>query len=157
MVEQAQRHAARCGVALEAEVQDLAHLTLPPASFDAVALMAGMYSAFPTRQRRIGLLRQVRQVLQPGGYFLCQFFYQEDPHPRRGAEWVRKALAWLTLGNLTYERGDVLFGGREFFHFFVSEPEVRQEFAEAGFAVYYLYLSGNLSGAVLQAPAAGGQ
>jgi hypothetical protein len=66
---------------------------------------------------------------------------------------VRRALAFLTRGYLTYERGDVLFGGREFLHFFTSRKELAGEFAAAGFQVIDLYLSGNLSGAVLQAGA----
>lgn len=153
MVTEALKNAERCGVALEGVVQDLTDLKMPPASFDVVVLLAGMYSAIPGRQGRIALLQRVRDILTPRGYFLCQFFYEEDQAPRRWAEWVRRALAFLTRGYLTYERGDVLFGGREFLHFFTSRKELAGEFAAAGFQVIDLYLSGNLSGAVLQAGA----
>jgi len=157
MVERALENAGQAGVELEGVVQDFSDLRLPPASFDAAVLFAGMYSSVPTRHRRIAMLRRVREVLKPGGYFVCQFFYQKDPNPRRGAEWARKALALLTWGNFTYERGDTLFGNRDFYHYFIGEEEVAREFAAAGLKVVALEINPtrNFSGAVLQAPEPG--
>ena len=153
MVTQALKNAERGGVALEGVVQDLADIRMSAASFDAVILFAGMYSAIPGREGRIALLKRVRDILTPQGYFLCQFFYEEHHTSYRWAEWVRQAVAFVSQGYLTYEPGDALFGGREFLHFFNSQEELTGEFAAGGFQVVDLYLSGNLSGAVLQAGA----
>jgi hypothetical protein len=66
-------------------------------------------------------------------------------------ELVRKAFAFLSLGNMWYEPGDMLWQNAEFLHPFSSEEEIRSEFAESGFAISYLHIpeSGMEGGAVL--------
>ena len=53
---------------------------------------------------------------------------------------MRRAFALFTLGNRTYEPGDVLWGNVEFIHGFQSEDELRAEFAAGGFRVAYLHI-----------------
>jgi hypothetical protein len=54
-------------------------------------------------------------------------------------ERLRKISAFLCLGNLSYEPGDML-GGGEFIHAFRSEGELASEFAEGGFALAHLHI-----------------
>jgi hypothetical protein len=85
-------------------------------------------------------------------YFLCQFLFSEAREFRPGGELLRRAFSWLTLGNLSYARGDRLAAGSEFAHFFGGADEVRSEFEAAGFRVLELTLpaGGPRGGAVLR-------
>ena len=47
-------------------------------------------------------------------------------------EWFKRAFAYFTLGDLTYEPGDMLWANIEFVHRFQSEAKVRAEFIAAG-------------------------
>jgi hypothetical protein len=80
------------------------------------------------------MLKRIHRALRPGGYFLCQFHWGggEPLGPRR--EWLKRAFALLTLGNLTYEPGDMLHANVEFIHGFRSQSELRAEFMAGGFA-----------------------
>ena len=61
---------------------------------------------------------------------------------------------FIPEGNLSYEPGDMLWGGVEFIHGFLSEAELRSEFAEGGFDITHLELPsaerGTRGGAVLR-------
>jgi len=135
MIEQAKANAEKAGVRLEGLVQEISRLDVPSESYDVVWLSAAMYSCVPTRQRRIAMLKRIHGALRSGGYFLCQFHWGGgEPLSRRG-EWLKRAFAWLTLGNLTWEPGDMLWGNVEFIHGFQSEAELLAEFIAGGFAV----------------------
>jgi SAM-dependent methyltransferase len=140
MVEQAKANAEKAGVRIEGLVQEISSLDVAPQSYDVVWLSAAMYSCVPTRRRRIAMLKRIHRALRPGGYFLCQFHWGggEPPGPRR--EWLKRAFALLTLGNLTYEPGDMLWADIEFIHGFRSQAELRAEFTAGGFRVTYLHI-----------------
>ena len=140
MVDKAKANAERAGVHIEGIVQEISRLDVPPASFDVVWLMVAMYSCVPTRARRVAFLRRVHRALKPGGHFLCQFYWGMHDRFSRKAEWVRRAFALLTLGNCTYEPGDILMHHIEFIHGFQSEDELRAEFTAGGFRVTYLHI-----------------
>ena len=140
LIEEAKANAERAGVHIEGIVQEISRLDVPPASFDVVWLSAAMYLCVPTRARRAAFLRRVHRALKPGGHFLCQFYWGTSDKFSRKAEWVRRAFALLTLGNRTYEPGDMLMHHIEFIHGFQSEYELRAEFTAGGFRVMYLHI-----------------
>ena len=86
------------------------------------------------------MLKRIRKALRPGGYFVCQFHWNPKMKLRKG-DLVRKAFAFLTLGNFWYEKGDMLWGNVVFIHAFTSEDELRTEFEEGGFEVLYIDIS----------------
>ena len=135
MVVQAEANAAREGVHLESLVQDITRLDVPAEAYDVAWLSKGMYSCVPTRVRRIAFLQRIRRALKPGGYFLCQFLWVPNSSPSPRGMLIRRLFALLTLGNLSYEPGDVLWLNSEFLHHFQSEDELRSEFAAGGFRV----------------------
>lgn len=148
----AEENARRRGQSVKVLVQDMCRLDLPGSLFDIAWLTSGAYSSIPSRRRRLEMLGRLRRSLKPGGYFVCQFLYAKDREFRSGWEMLRRAFSWLTLGNLSYERGDRLAAGLEFAHYFAGLGEVRSEFEAGGFRVIDLSLpaSGPRGGAVLQ-------
>lgn len=148
----AEENASRRGRPVKVLVQDMCRLEVPWSFYDVAWLTSGAYSSVPSRRRRLEMLARVRRALKPGGYFLCQFLCSDEREFRSGWELLRRGFSWLTLGNLSYMRGDRLAAGLEFAHFFAGLDEVRSEFEEGGFRVLDLSLpvSGPRGGAVLQ-------
>lgn len=149
----AEENAGRRGQPIKVLVQDICRLELPGSSYDLAWLTSGgCYSSIPTRRLRVEVLGRIRRSLKPGGYFLCQFLFSDGSKSRRGGEFFRRLFSWITLGNLSYERGDRLLNGLEFAHDFSGADEVRSEFEAGGFRVVYLSLppAGSLGGAVLK-------
>jgi hypothetical protein len=134
-------------------VQEISKLDLPEGYYDIAWLANSMYSSIPTRKRRLDFLRRIHQALKPGGYFFCSFHWEKERRFSPKVEWARKFFARLTLGNLSYETGDVIWGGVEFIHAFSSEAELKSEFRAGGFTVLNLLIpqSGVEGGALLRA------
>jgi SAM-dependent methyltransferase len=154
MVEKARENASRHGVKIEGLVQEISQLDVSSGSYDVVWLSAAMYSCIPTKGRRVAMLRKINNTLKPGGYFLCQFRWAAKDGAAHLWELVRKIVAFITLGNLWYEKGDTLSYNIEFIHAFSQEDEVRSEFAAGGFEVMHLRSADEilLGGAVLRKP-----
>ena len=151
MVEQAQQNAAQRGVSITGLVQEISQLDVTPGSYDVVWLSAKMYSCVPTQRRRVAMLRRIRQALSPGGYFVCQFHWGSSDKRSPTVELIRQVVAHLTLGNLSYEEGDMLWWNVEFVHGFLSEKELCAEFEEGGFDVVHLQICDSMlrGGAIL--------
>lgn len=132
MVDRAEANAAQQGVKIRGLVGDFSRLDLPPGSFDLVLLQSAMYSGVPTRNRRVQMLQRLGRFLKPGGFFLCDFYF--NPVVNRGAARLRQAAAYLTLGNFGCQEGDTLWGN-EFLHAFQSQAELESEFTAGGFEV----------------------
>jgi len=146
MVEGALANAASYNVQIKGLVQDIAALDMPAEAYDIAWLSAAMYSCLPSRARRVQMLRRVCRALKQGGYFAFQF--QWDTHPQfspKGAL-LRRIIAWLTLGNLSFESGDMLWCNVEFIHAFSSESDLRAEFAAGEFDVAWLNIPTVMSG-----------
>jgi SAM-dependent methyltransferase len=154
MVDKAKKNAAGHGVKIEGLVQEISRIDVPAGSYDVVWLSAAMYSCTPTRKRRVKMLQRINKALKPGGHFICQFRWAAKNGPARLWELARKIVAFLTLGNLWYEKGDTLSFNIEFIHAFSQEEEVRSEFTEGGFEAMYLHIAEEilLGGAVLRKP-----
>lgn len=152
MIERAKANALKRGVRIEGIIQDFSRLDVPAASYDVVWLSAFMYSCIPTRKRRVEMLKRIAKALKPSGYFVCEFSWDRSPRRSRLAVRLRKAFAFVTLGNFWYEPGDVLWGGVEFVHQFASPAEIKSEFEEGGFEVLYAEIpeSSVRGGAVLR-------
>ena len=110
-----------------------------------------MYSCLPTRARRVQMLHRVHRALKQGGYFACQFHWDTRRQFPRKSEFLRRMIAWITLGNRSYERGDMLWCNMEFIHAFSMESDLRAEFAAAEFHVAWLNIptDGDMRGEVL--------
>jgi SAM-dependent methyltransferase len=152
MVEKARKNAARHGVKIKGLAQEISKLDVPTGSYDVAWLSAAMYSCVPTRDRRVEMLQRISKALKPGGYFICQFRWDTRGGASRIWELIRKVVAFLTLGNLWYEKGDTLSNNIEFIHAFSQEDEVRSEFADGGFEVLHLHIAEEIliGGAVLR-------
>ncbi len=154
MVEKGKENAAQHGMKIQGLVQEMSQIDVPAGSYDVVWLSAAMYSCIPTWSRRVEMLKRLGKALKPGGYFICQFRWARKDGPAHLGELARKIVAFLTVGNLWYEEGDMLSNNIEFIHAFSQEDEVRSEFAEGGFEVIHLHIEEELllGGAVLRKP-----
>ena len=154
MVEQARKNAAQQGLEIEGLVQEISRLDVSASTYDVAWLSAGMYSCVPTRQRRVDMLRRICLALRPGGHFLCQFDWGTNDRDSRRGKLARRTVAVLTLGNLEHEPGDILWANNEFIHRFLSEEELRSEFAAGGFELLHLTVFDEMmrGGAVLRKP-----
>ncbi|MFH0845430.1 MAG: class I SAM-dependent methyltransferase [Pseudomonadota bacterium] len=152
LVRRSIENAKERGATISGLVQEISTLDVPDKSYDIVWLSAAMYSCIPTRRRRVDMLRRIRKALEPGGYFICQFRWDTRGGPSHRGALARKAAAFLTVGNLQYEPGDMLWGNAEFVHAFSSEDALRWEFTEGGFEVVLIQISNEMmmGGAVLK-------
>ncbi len=96
------------------------------------------------------MLQRIHRTLGPGGYFICTFHWAKRVSSPL-AELARRIFALLTLGNLWYEPGDILWQNAEFLHAFSSETDLSSEFKEGGFVAldFLIPKSGIVAGAVL--------
>ncbi|KYK37943.1 MAG: hypothetical protein AYK18_08720 [Theionarchaea archaeon DG-70] len=140
MVAQTKENAARRGLKIRGLIQEISNLDVSANTYDIVWLSAAMYSAVPTRKRRVRMLRQIRKTLGPGGYFLCQFQMDTRGSSTPKIEFAKRVFAFLTMGNFWYEKGDILWGNVEFIHGFSSDDKLRSEFKEGGFTVLHMHI-----------------
>jgi SAM-dependent methyltransferase len=133
MVERAKANAKKHGATISTIVQEISRLELPENSFDLAWLSAAMYSCVPTRKRRLIMLGRIGKILKPGGCFVFGFLWRPQMDTSSRTVFFNKMLAWLSLGNLHYEKGDLLRFNQEFFHAFTSVKELQAEISEAGF------------------------
>lgn len=142
------QNAKRHSVRIQSLLQEMSKLDVAHASFDILWMSSIMYSCLPTANMRKHMVNRFTLALRPGGIFVCQFRYEPERVIKK--EFLRKLLAWITLGNFSYEKGDMIWGNREFIHAFFSEKEVIAEVAPAGFEAINIQLLPNLnSGAIL--------
>ena len=86
------------------------------------------------------MLKNMQEALRPGGWFACMFHWDPIQNFSPRVDRLRKLFAYLSMGNMWYEPGDVLHGDIEFVHRFGDKSELASEFAEGGFAVPYLHI-----------------
>jgi len=138
MIEKAKENAKKRGVHVSGLTMEISELDMPDNSFDIAWLSAAMYSCVPTRERRIEMLKRIWKSLKPEGYFICQFHWDKHIGFSRKVEFARKLFALLSMGNLRYEKGDMLWNNVEFIHVFSSEQELQSEFEAGGFEITYI-------------------
>lgn len=141
MVERAKVIAERHNTTIKGMVQEISRLEVPAESYEVVFLSRAMYSCVPTGARRVEMVKRIHHALKPGGYFLCQ--YQQNPKatPSRKVSFLRRLIAFFTLGNLQYEDGDMLWLNVEFQHAFPSKEAVLSELEEGGFSNVEFHIS----------------
>ncbi len=131
MVEQAKINAVKNGVKISTLVQEISQLDLPANTFAVVWLSAAMFSSVPTRNRRSEMLKRIAKTLKPGGYFIFGYIWRPKMDISNKTVFLKKLLAWLSMGNRHYEKGDMLRFNHEFFHAFTSLEELQREFNES--------------------------
>lgn len=153
MLTRAKKNVARCGLEFDGLLQDISALNLPADSFDLIWLSVSLYSAIPTRTRRIEMLRRIAKALVSSGYLVCQFHWNKLRPNSSLAERFRKLIAFLTAGYIDYEPGDQLWGNVEFIHAFSDPDKLKTEFELAGFELVHFHISKeNLSGGAVLKP-----
>lgn len=154
MVMGAKNNAEKYGLKISGLVQDISKLDLPEDTYDIAWLSAAMYSCVPTRKRRVGMLKNVFHTLKPGGYFVFEFLWNPQMRVSSKNMFLKKLIAGVTLGNLEYEKGDMLRFNNEFIHSFTSIDEVNDEILQAGFLFINIHANeGNkFAGAVVRKP-----
>ena len=136
MVNRTRENAAQREVQVEGLVQEISRLDVPASAYDVAWLSRSMYSCVPTRARRVEMVRRIAQALKPGGFFLCQFHWDPRQRSTDAGRLLRHLAGILTLGNLAYEEGDMLWRGVEFLHAFASEHAIRSELEDGGLSVH---------------------
>jgi SAM-dependent methyltransferase len=139
MVDKAKENAAICGLKIEGLVQEISKLDVPANSYDIVWLSAGSYSSVPTKKRRQEMLKRIGRALKPEGYFVYPFRWALRFEFSPKVQTLRKLFAVFTLGNMEYEKGDMLYNNNEFVHAFSTVEEIRLEFEEGGFEVVHIH------------------
>jgi hypothetical protein len=86
------------------------------------------------------MLKRISNALKPGGYFVCQFHWDREMNVSQKGEFMRKVVSILTLGNLQYEKGDMLWHNLEFIHAFSSEEDLRSELKAGHFKVEWVQI-----------------
>jgi len=154
MIEQAEKNAKKNGVELSGLLQDISDLLLPENAFDIVWLSAAMYSCVPTRKKRIAMLNKIYKSLRPGSYFALGFFWHPQAQASSRSVWLKRLVAGLTLGNIHYEKGDMLRFNREFIHAFATREEIEREMIQGGFELVDIQASAEnkFAGAVARKP-----
>lgn len=140
MVEWAKENALKQGIRIIGLVQDMRKLNVSANHYQIAWLSAATYSGIPTRDWRINMLRKIRDALIPGGYFVCEFLWKKPPEYPYYVRLARRLFAILTLGNFSFEKGDMLWGNEQFLHAFFSEENIRAEFNEAGLEVLDIFI-----------------
>ena len=153
MVEKARENAIKNGVEFDGIVQEISRLDVGKSVFDVAWLSAAMYSCVPTRKRRSAMLQKIQESLKPGGFFVCQYHWDESSSLSPFGETLQKLFAIFCFGNISLEKGDRLWFNKEFIHAFHSEAELKQEFMAAGFEIiHFVRPCGLRGGAVLRKP-----
>ena len=139
LVERAKDHAKALSLSCRFEIGEMSEGTPLRRKFDALFLTQHMYSAIPTRERRITFLRKARTFLAEDGLFYLEFYSDEV---FEGSDWkfrIKRALARLCGRNQELEIGDS-YDVYHFLHDFNCESELLAEFEEADLAVVDLNL-----------------
>jgi len=146
MAEKAKENAHHQGLQIEVLTQDVSEIKLQSEFYDIIWFSTFMYSFIPTTKRRVRMRKKIRMALKADGYCVCQFCQYTGNIPSRKSEFFRRFFAFITLGNLRYEKGDMIFND-SFAHAFSSEDEIRSELEEGGFEIAYMQIpKGSASG-----------
>jgi len=142
LVENAKEHASALSLSCTFEVKDMLYGPHSMEKYDALFLTQAMYSAIPTRKRRIAFLRGAKTLLKDDGFFYLEFLARDG---LKRSEWkfqIKKWLARLCGGNKDLERGDIVRQDH-FWHVFNQESELLTETEESGFKVVEIDFSNN--------------
>ncbi len=132
LVERAKDHAKALSLSCRFEIGEMSEGTPAKRKFDALFLTQYMYSAIPTRERRITFLEKARTFLAEDGFFYLEFYSDEV---LEGNDWrfrIKRVLARLWGRNQELETGDS-YEVDHFWHDFNCESEILPEFEEAEF------------------------
>ena len=86
-----------------------------------------MYSAIPTCEKRIQLLKNIKKILKPGGILITHFFYQKPTANKKLIYTIQKIISYITFGNTKFQLGDTVLPTMEFYHFFKDTNEIYYE------------------------------
>ena len=124
-VAQAKRNAAATGRGIDFRVCDGLRYDFPGGSFDDVIIWQQVLCNVPGRENRVGVLKEARRVLKPGGTLVVSVHERENTLAR-----AKQQGLVLEAGE---REGDYIFEGC-CWHTFTKE-ELEAHFAEAGLRV----------------------
>ncbi|HKW86073.1 MAG TPA: class I SAM-dependent methyltransferase, partial [Nitrospiraceae bacterium] len=129
----ATRIAQSTGIPIRFHQADLLALPYASASFGYAILSDIMYSAVPGKSRRQAWLRDLSQILLPGGLVILSFLTERRPISRLKTlcRRVNQVLVTLPGASATYQLGDDCTLGH-FLHAFQDEDEIRTELIGTG-------------------------
>lgn len=136
LLERAKAYASAHGFPCHFERQSMFENVPVAKKFDALFLTKNMYSAIPTRKKRITFLKNSHLLLRDDGYFYLEFwpgtFLEKES---RRFRWKKK-IAELCRGNIDIEIGDTYHWNiNHFTHIFPEASKLLDEFREGGFDV----------------------
>jgi len=117
-LEISKKNAAKAGVTIKGIAGDISKVDLPKEHYNVIWFSISMYSAIPTRKRRIKMLKNIHDALTENGLLVCQFRINSAAHHTKKITWIKRIIGFFLLGNYSFESGDTLWMGIEFFHVF---------------------------------------
>lgn len=135
LVQKAEEWGRLSGVKINGIVGDINKIDLPKESFDVVWYSCSTYSSIPGRKRRIRSLIRSADILKQEGHIACFFYWNPKAVSGRYRWRLGKIIAYLTFGNISYEKGDLFKDNLEFMHAFFDKQDLVREFSAAGLEV----------------------
>lgn len=136
LIENSNRYALQHALTCRFELRDLFKGPTGAEKYDALFATQLLYSAIPTRRRRITFLEKTRTFLAENGVLYLEFWVwplrRKDPRLFR----LKQKVAALCRGNRELEEGDTyLWAAKHFSHIFTEVSEVLGEIEESGLFV----------------------
>ena len=133
MIHKAKEFATREGMKVDLLIGDILEMPFLEGGFDYCLLSCFMYSVIPSRTMRVTLLSNILDLLNDGGIAIIHFVI--DRNRRERLFKLRKSIASIFKGNVSYQTGDDFYPPGHFFRRFLDEQEVIDEVREAGLFV----------------------
>jgi SAM-dependent methyltransferase len=134
MILKAKEYAAKEGLKVDVLKGDFLEMPFSKGAFDHCLLTCFMYSVIPSREMRVALLSNVHDILTDRGIAIIHFMTASGDRRERLLK-LRKAVARIFRGNVSYQMGDSFHPPSHFFRHFLDEREVIDEVRKAGLFV----------------------
>jgi ubiquinone/menaquinone biosynthesis C-methylase UbiE len=142
MVEKTILNCKKRGILISGIVSSLSNLMIPKPTYDIIWMSDAVYSNIPTKKRRIRTLLRLKDGLNNNGKLVCHFVLINNHRKKSIGEWLKKFISFI-IGNIEYEKGDIISPGKEFVHIFSSMSVLKSEFKSGGFEICDIHINNN--------------